>query len=103
MTVKKVFGQPAAFAEGNMFLGVFGEQLFVRLSEPALAELGKVPGVRPFEPMPGRAMRGYAVLPPSLLTEPGKAGRWVRKSLEFALSLPPKGPGSKKPKRSKPA
>ncbi|MCI4345233.1 MAG: TfoX/Sxy family protein [Thermoplasmata archaeon] len=94
--VKKVFGHPAAFVRGNMFMGVFGEQVFVRLSEPALAELGKHPGVRFFEPMPGRAMRGYAVLPATLLAKPRAAGAWVQKSFEFASSLPPKGTGPKK-------
>lgn len=31
--LRKMFGYPAAFAAGNMFAGVFGESLFVRLAE----------------------------------------------------------------------
>jgi TfoX-like protein len=102
VTVKLVFGQPAAFVGGNMFMGVFGEQVFVRLSEDGLASVSKIPGVRPFEPMPGRPMREYAVLPAPLLSRPGAAAPWVRKSMEYAMSLPPKASGARKPKRSRP-
>jgi len=33
VTRRPVFGQPAAFVNGNMFLGVLGSEVFVRLSE----------------------------------------------------------------------
>jgi TfoX/Sxy family transcriptional regulator of competence genes len=95
-----VFGHPAAFVRGNMFFGVFGEALFVRLSESDRDELRRVPGARPFEPMPGRAMSGYMVLPEPLLSDSATAEEWVGRSLRWTASLPPKRPksaGSKVP------
>lgn len=97
VSTRLVFGQPAAFANGNMFLGVFGNDVFLRLSQVDLAEAQAIPGARPFEPMEGRPMRGYVVLPPKLLGDPKQGGPWVRRSLEFALTLPAKS-GKRKAK-----
>ena len=57
VTSKKMFGQPAAFVNGNLFMGVFGENLFVRLSVSDRTVARTSAGFAPFEPMPGRAMR----------------------------------------------
>jgi TfoX/Sxy family transcriptional regulator of competence genes len=57
---KKMFGYPACFFNGNMFVGVHGGKLFLRLSEADTAEIKKnYPNVIAFEPLPGRAMKGY--------------------------------------------
>jgi TfoX/Sxy family transcriptional regulator of competence genes len=95
VSTKKMFGQPAAFANGNMFFGVFGEKMFVRLSEPDRAEAKNVEGFVPFEPMPGRAMSEYWVLPPSILRNYAEARRWVGRGLSYASSLPQKKRKSK--------
>jgi TfoX/Sxy family transcriptional regulator of competence genes len=87
---KLVFGQPAAFVNGNMFFGVFGDQLFVRLSEADTEEARDSVGGRPFEPMAGRPMRGYTVLPSGVWADPKRARQWVERSLQFAQSLPSK-------------
>lgn len=90
ITTKKVFGQPAAFVNGNMFMGVFGEQVFVRLSEPECRSAVEEDGMKPFEPMAGRAMRGYVVLGSKVLASASAARSWVARSLTFAETLPPK-------------
>jgi TfoX/Sxy family transcriptional regulator of competence genes len=87
---KKMFGQPAAFVNGNMFMGVFGKDLFVRLSEPDRTEAKTKAGFVAFEPMPGRAMKEYWVLPPTVVKNRALAIRWVARSLTYALTLPPK-------------
>jgi TfoX/Sxy family transcriptional regulator of competence genes len=97
VTSKKMFGQPAAFANGNMFMGVFGEDLFVRLSEPDRNEARTQAGFVAFEPMPGRAMSEYWVIPRSVVKNPDEARQWVARSLRYALTLAPKKP-KKKPR-----
>ena len=62
VTLRPMFGNLAAFVNGNMFAGLFGEDLFVRLPEEEGAKVRKQGG-RDFEPMPGRAMRGYVIVP----------------------------------------
>lgn len=88
--VRKMFGHPAAFANGNMCAGTFGDDVFVRLDESGVRALRKVEGVRPFEPMPGRPMKQYLVLPPSLLKNSTQSKKWVQRSVEYAFTLPPK-------------
>src|SRR6266571_7957044 len=60
---RPMFGNRAAFVNGNMFLALFGSQVAVRLSDTDRAELLEQPGASAFEPMPGRAMKEYVVLP----------------------------------------
>lgn len=99
ITVRKVFGQPAAFVSGNMFLGVFGSSVFVRLDETRRAEALKVAGAAVFEPMPGRAMREYVTLPSPILESGREAERWAGYAYEYARSLPAKKPSVSKTAR----
>ncbi len=57
----------------------------MKLPEDAAATLLAAGGV-PFEPMPGRAMGGFFMLPAAL---PGPE-QWVRRSYEHAVTLPVK-------------
>jgi TfoX/Sxy family transcriptional regulator of competence genes len=90
VTTKKMFGQPAAFANGNLFFGVYGERVFVRLSGFDVEEAHRVGGFRPFEPMPGRTMNHYLVLPKSMMKDSPESRVWIGRALTFASSLPPK-------------
>src|ERR1700730_15630526 len=62
VTTRPMFGNLAGFVNGNMFCGLFGEDLFVRVSDDDQTKVRKQGG-RAFEPMPGRAMTGYVVVP----------------------------------------
>lgn len=88
--LRKMFGQPAAFANGNLCVGTFGPLLFVRLSEEDGRVLSKTPGVRGFEPMPGRVMKHYFVLPRAVLARPAESKKWVQRAIDYASTLPPK-------------
>jgi len=87
--VRKMFGYPAAFANGHMFTGLFGEQWMIRLPEAARAELSSL-GATPFEPMPGRPMREYVSLPPELIADTTALTPWLEQALDAVLALPPK-------------
>ncbi len=50
VTVRPMFGNVAAFVNGNMFMGLFGDELFVRLSEAERSELLAIDGASGFEP-----------------------------------------------------
>ena len=93
--VRPMFGNLAAFVNGNMFMGLFGPDLFLRLSDDDQAVVQKAGGGS-FEPMPGRAMSGYVVVPEAWREQPKKLATWVERSLEWAMALPPKVPKAKK-------
>jgi TfoX/Sxy family transcriptional regulator of competence genes len=90
IVVKPMFGQTAAFVNGNLFAGIFGKQVFVRLSEEDGTVLMKENGASHFAPMEGRPMRGYIVMPSSWTKEPKKARSWVAKSLGWVSAMPSK-------------
>ena len=94
--LRKMFGYPAAFSQGNMFAGLFRDSMILRLSEEDRAALARRHHALPFEPMPGRAMREYLVVPPQLLRSSADLDRWIKKAQAYARSLPPKRKRSKR-------
>jgi TfoX/Sxy family transcriptional regulator of competence genes len=92
-TVKPMFGNFGAFVGGTMFAGVFGDAVFLRLPEAERATALSLKGAGFLEPMPGRPMKEYVVLPASELGDKKKAGAWLKKSLAYTATIPPKGKG----------
>lgn len=96
---RPMFGYPCAFVNGNLTTGLFADGWFVRLPEDDAATLLAMDGARPFEPMPGRPMRGYVVLPPSVVADASGPEEWVDRAIAYVAALPSKP--SKAPKASK--
>lgn len=86
---RKMFGFPAGFVGGNMFAGTYGESVVVKLPEAERARaLGQ--GASAFEPMPGRVMREYVVVPPAALADAAQLRGWVQRAFDYVATLPPK-------------
>ena len=96
--VKPMFGNLGAFVNGNMFAGLFGSTVGVRLDEAGRAELEAIDGVGPYGPEE-HPMGGYLALPTAWRNDPEQAAMWVARSLEYVASLPPKAPKAPKAKR----
>jgi len=60
--VKPMFGNLGAFVHGNMFMGLFGSAVGVKLAGAEADELLAQPGAGPFGPSE-RPMGGYVTLP----------------------------------------
>jgi TfoX/Sxy family transcriptional regulator of competence genes len=87
---RSMFGYPCAFVHGQMFTGLHEDRMIVRLDDRGRTELLAIPGAEPFEPLPGRLMKEYVVVPPRIV-ESGLALReWVERAFAYALTLPPK-------------
>jgi TfoX/Sxy family transcriptional regulator of competence genes len=95
---RKMFGYPAGFVNGNMFMGLFQDEMILRLPEEQRKKLIQKHGAKPFEPMPGRPMKEYVSLPRAVLKDRKELGTWVAKALEYGTSLKPKSK-TKKPVR----
>jgi TfoX/Sxy family transcriptional regulator of competence genes len=87
--VKPMFGNLGAFVNGNMFAGLFGAAVGVRLDDAGRDELAAIDGSGPFGPA-GHAMGGYLSLPQAWRASPEDAASWVDRALAQARSLPPK-------------
>jgi TfoX/Sxy family transcriptional regulator of competence genes len=92
---RKMFGYPAGFINGNLFMSLFQDDMILRLPESQRQEMLKKEGAKSFEPMPGRPMREYVAVPPDLLADSRELGSWVLRSLEYASSLKPKSSAKK--------
>ena len=84
---KPMFGYPALFLNGNMFAGTFQDKIVARLSE-ADREKAKRNGVKQFEPMPGRPMKEYVVVPATDVAQPAALASWIGRAHRFAETLP---------------
>jgi len=96
---RPMFGYPAAFVNGNMFMSLFQESMILRLPEDARAELMRAGG-SVFEPMKGRPMREYVVVPPAMLKKRDVLEAWVQRSLDYVGSIAPKTRKVRKTKKA---
>ena len=94
--VKPMFGNIAGFVNGNMFAGLFGSDVGVKLADADREEL-LAEGGGPFGPAE-RPMGGYVSLPVAWRDDPAKAGSWAERALAHVATLPPKAPKPKKHK-----
>ena len=85
--VKPMFGSVGAFVNGNMFAGLFGTDIGVKLDDEAKAELEAVDGSGPFGPEE-RPMNGWLSMPASF--SPEEATAWMERAREHVTTFPPK-------------
>lgn len=87
---------------GNMCVGVWGDQLIIRIGIEAAQSIADEPFVKPMD-ITGRPMRGWAMILPEGLGEDDQLRRYVDMAIFFCAGLPPKPAKSKtktKPKKS---
>lgn len=92
--VKPMFGNLGAFVNRNMFMGLFGADIGVKLGDGEREQLLTEPGAGPFGPSE-RPMSGYVTLPAGWSAD--QAGPWITSAYHTAAALPPKA----KPARTK--
>lgn len=90
VTLRPMFGYRCAWINGLMVTGLFADEWWVRVSEPDREALLALPGAHPFEPMPGRAMGRYVVLPASVVAAEPELDAWLGRAVAFTRTLPPK-------------
>jgi hypothetical protein len=94
-TRRLTFGYPCLYVGGNMVSGLYESSWHVRLGPDDRRELEAIPGAATFEPMPGRPMTGFTLLPPTIVDDDEAVRRWVRKAVAHGATMPPKVPKSK--------
>jgi TfoX/Sxy family transcriptional regulator of competence genes len=87
--VKPMFGNVAAFVNGNMFMGLFGPDFGVRLPEGDRDALLAIEGSGPFGPA-GRPMKEYVSMPQAWRDDPVRTSEWVDRALGHTAAMPPK-------------
>ena len=103
VTSKKMFGWPCCFVNGNLFAGLHKQSMIFRLPDADRAAFVELGGTRNFEPMPGRKVKGYMIMADPLDRDRSVLAQWMRRSLAFTRSLPPKAKKAASAKRTKKA
>jgi hypothetical protein len=86
---KKMFGGIAFMVNGNMAVGVSGDELMVRVGKDAHDEAVSLPGARTVD-MSARPMRGWVSVAPEGFATDAHLDAWVLRGVTFAEGLPPK-------------
>ena len=89
VVIKPMFGNLGAYVNGNMFMGLFGSSIGVKLSEPDRERLLAVDGAGLFGPAE-RPMAAYVSLPSDWIETSKRSTEWVDRSLAYVAALPPK-------------
>ena len=85
---RPMFGYPALFLKGNMFSGTYQDKIVVRFGDDRSIAGSKT--AKPFEPMPGRAMKEYVVVPDAIIKSPATLRAWIGHAHGYAKTLPAK-------------
>ncbi len=86
---KKMFGGIAFMVRGNMCCGVVKDTLMLRVGAENYESLLSLPNAREMD-FTGKSMKGMIYVDPEGLTSEEKLKIWVKRGLEFVLSLPAK-------------
>lgn len=90
ITQRKMFGYPAAFVNGYLFAGLFENSMILKLPTESRMDLLKFPGAACFEPVPGRTMGEFVVVPPSFTRNHARLKPWLESAYAYVKSFPPK-------------
>lgn len=86
---KKMFGGLSFMVQGNLAVGVIGDELIVRVGPEGHTEALFQPHARPFD-FSGRPMTGWITVAAEGLDRDDTLAEWVQQGVAFALTLPPK-------------
>jgi len=89
LTEKKMFGGLAFLVNGNMSVGIHGDELIVRVAPENTDAMLKEPGARLFD-ITGRPMKGWMLVGGEGIGDHKSLAKWVRRGVDYAASLPKK-------------
>jgi len=86
---KKMFGGVGFLVHGNMAVGVYKEDMIVRVDPEKHTKLLKKAHTKIFN-ITGNPMKGWLLVEPDGVKTSAQINSWIKEGVEFALSLPPK-------------
>jgi len=86
---KRMFGGIAFMVRGNMCCGVIGDRLMLRVGPKGYETTLSLPHARAMD-FTGRPMKGMVYIEPAGFASTRDLDTWIKKAMEFALSLPAK-------------
>ena len=87
---KKMFGYACAFVRGNFWIGLHEDNVVIRLPVGLHTRFKAIANAQQFDPMGGRPMTGWYLLPRDVIDDDRKLGALMAETLPSVLALPPK-------------
>jgi len=99
VTTMPMFGGICAVVNGNMFGGLFGRSIVVRLDDAGVRDALELDGAAPFDPMGrGVAASDKIMMPESAMDDTAEMRTWLQRALESTAKLPHKAKAKPKAK-----
>ena len=95
---RKMFGGLCFMVNGNMFAGVMGNELMLRVGAERFDEALAQPFARPMD-FTNRPMVGMVYVAPGGFESKDALSGWLGRALDFAGAMPAKEPGQKRKRR----
>ncbi|MCI0480265.1 MAG: TfoX/Sxy family protein, partial [Candidatus Dadabacteria bacterium] len=89
MKEKRMFGGICYMLNGNMCVGIYKDNVIVRIGEDIAEKIMKEPHVKPMD-IAGKAMKGWAMVGSDGIVEDKSLKRFCSFAIEFVLTLSPK-------------
>lgn len=90
ITRRRLFGCQCYWANGYIFTGIDSTGWFVRLSPEDREAIKKKYNAKHFDPLGGKPMREYIMLPEEVLEDQELIDHYLEQSLAFVRAMPPK-------------
>ena len=90
LSEKKMFGGIAFMLNGNMCVGVHGDEMIVRLDASETDRALKQRHTRIFDLSGGRPMTGWILVARAGLKDASSLAKWIATGVEYASTLPAK-------------
>lgn len=88
---RRMFGGVAFLVNGNMACGVANSQMMVRVGADAYERTLAERHVAPMT-FTGKPLAGFVYVEPAGLSRPEQVARWTARGVDYARTLPAKGP-----------
>ena len=89
LSERKMFGGLCLMVDGNMCVGIVGDELMVRVGPDGYADALAQPHAREMD-FTGKPMKGMVFVDATGIAKHPDLERWVDRGMDFAGSLPPK-------------
>ena len=97
MSFRAMFGGKSAYVKGRVFASLSDVGLALKLDSEAQSELLQVPGARRLRYEPDAPeSKQYIVVPDAMQNDANALAVWVKRSVDFVLTLPAPKPKPKK-------
>ena len=97
-----MFGFPACFVNGRMFVGMFEDNFIIKTPDGSIDQFPELASAATFNPMGrGKGMRNWHVVPAEIANSPEALAELFGRAFDEFRRLPVKPPGPKRKPRGR--